>query len=128
MNVGLLDQDQSPEEKAFAELSAQEREKYREFWRKSRILSALVVTPLLLAFACWVFPALWLKIPGLVAVVFLAMFAVAYVWLQKLRCPRCNAEFHGGIVGGLIPTIPSWKCYACDLSDDEVKYIAKRTN
>jgi len=126
MNVGLLDKDQSREEKAFAELSFQEREKYRRFWRKSRILGSLVVALLLLAFACCFFPVLWLKIPRLAAVVSSATLVVAYVWLNKLHCPRCNAEFQGGFVGGLIPTLPSWKCFGCDLSLDEVKYVVKR--
>ncbi len=128
MTVGLLDQDQSREEKEFAELSPKERKKYRKFWRKSRILSSVQIPLLLVALACWFYPIVELKIPRLLAVVFGVMFGVSYFWQQNLHCPRCNAQFYGGFVGGLIPTIPSWKCYACELSHDELKYFAKRTS
>jgi len=126
MNVGLLDQDQSPEEKAFAELSAQDREKYREFWRKSRVLRSALVTGLLLAMPIWIYPIMEADIPWRLAVAFCVVLAAIYAWLQRLHCPRCNAEFYGGLFGGA-SSFPSWQCYACELSHEEVKYIAKRT-
>ena len=128
MTVGLLDQDQSREKNEFAGLSSENREKYRKFWWKSRILRSVQLPLLLVALAGWSYPVVALKVPRLLAAVFGVTLGVSYVWQQSLHGPPCNAQFDGGFVDGLIPTIPSWKCYARDLSHNEVKYIPKRTS
>jgi hypothetical protein len=115
----------SREEKTFADLNPEQREKCRKFWLKFRILERVswlsFLTPLL---ATCLFPGVVAKVPR---VIFLAPFALwfgAKVWLYNLSCPLCGAKFSGGLIT-LLPRLRyPWDCYGCGLSRRELRYIS----
>lgn len=128
-----LEHDQSREEKAFADLKPEEREKCREFWLKFRILERSAWGVFLVALIVrWAFHGM---APTLVHNVFrlaVLWWLVSLIWLFNLYCPRCGAKFSGSLLA-LLPANPGGfrryphKCYGCDLSRSELKYISQHT-
>jgi len=112
-------------EATFRDLTPEEREKCKTFWSKFKALERVQFGSLLIFFLV---PAMsqWLHIRFPVFVWWAPFFAflVAHVWLYALDCPRCGATFSGGLIA-LLPRVRyPWKCYGCDLSRRELKYVS----
>jgi hypothetical protein len=113
------------EEKAFFDLTPEERQKCERFWLKFKILERLQFGALLIPLlAFWAFPSLEARMPRFLGLAFITVFVVCHIWLYSLDCPRCSATFSGGLIA-LLPRVNyPWKCYGCDLGRRELKYIA----
>jgi hypothetical protein len=111
-------------ETTFLDLTPEEREKCRTFWSKFRALERIQVGSLLIFL---LFPTMsdWLRtrMPVSIWLAAFTAFLVAHVWLYALDCPRCGVTFSGGLIA-LLPRVRyPWRCYGCDLSRRELKYI-----
>jgi hypothetical protein len=117
------------EEKAFSDLTPEERQRCERFWLKfktpERLQFGALLIPLL---TFWAFPSLEARMPRLLGLGFITVFVVCHIWLYSPDCPRCSATFSGGLIV-LLPRVNyPWKCYGCDLSRRELKYIAHRAS
>jgi hypothetical protein len=123
------DADSDGAQKAFADLTPEERERCKKFWEKFKTLERTQLgSLLLLVLLPWASNRFHVGIPGVVAVGLLIVFLVSHVWIYALDCPRCRATFSGGLIA-LLPRVRyPWSCYGCDLNRRQLKYISQRVH
>jgi hypothetical protein len=117
--------DRSAEDDELTDLTPDEREKYRKFWFKFKTLERLqLVSLFILILLPWAFPRLSTRSSGAFDLAVVTILLVSHVWLYCLDCPRCGVKFSGGLLA-LLPRVNyPWKCYGCDLSRRELKYVS----
>ena len=118
--------DSPAEQPWFADLTADERDRYLRWWRNFRILSR----------TSWVAGGFILGSYflgrhhasdrlGVVTVLALILVFVTRIWLRVLNCPRCGVTYSGGLITILSRASFLDHCYGCDLTTSKLAELQK---
>jgi hypothetical protein len=113
---------------AFSELSNEERECYRRWWKKYTALKLLTQVGFAMCLGCVVLLYIETAIGPVVTTIIRPVFLISVVcavWRSFLPCPRCGAKFSGWW-GSESASLSVSECQECGLTLTRISTICKR--
>jgi len=110
------------------ELSEQERQRYRRWWKKYAMLKRAAQVGLLVCVLCGMFSFSGHDPNHLAGLIFYPAFWVTVicgVWWTLLECPRCGEKFSGWW-GSEHDDWGTSECQQCGLSCDDLSALRRR--